>query len=57
MHRITKSKYLFCSFTYDTVKTFLLQQYCSPGAYNLKRSTLIVDSVIKALYQMQTLYL
>lgn len=56
MHRITKSKYLFCSFSHDTVKTFLLQQHCSPGAYNLKQSTLNVDPVIKALYQKQILY-
>lgn len=55
-HRITKSKYLFV-LLHDTVKMFLRQQYCPPGAYNLKQSTLIVDPVIKALYQMQTLYL
>lgn len=55
-HRITKSKYLFV-LLHDTVKIFLRQQYCPPGAYNLKQSTLIVDPVIKALYQMQTLYL
>ena len=44
-----KSKYFICSFAHDTVKTFLLHQYCSPGAYNLKQSILILDPAIKAL--------